>query len=381
MKILHIAPISLLSTDEVEHLKIGGLSKSVSSLSIGQSKNGHEIGVISTRESSNPFSKNIYWTSLGSKSLLSILINNPFKKIYTDFGKPDLIHAHDIYEIKQLVIIIYAIFHDIKVYMSPRGTLSEVAMSYNKIKKQLYLSLIFNFIVTKLEGFVALNEGEKQSIKKYFPKKKIVIIGNGVDEQTEFLSKNKKIYDNKKEDKYINICFLGRFEIHIKGLDILLESFLSYVNSRKFSKIRLILIGEHSIKRYNSKEFINQIEKSLINAKSLAVIEPLYNEEKLKALASSDIFVHPSRTEGMPNGVLEAMSLGLPCLVSPETNMGPFIQEADCGWIVKNTIDSYIRIFEEIELMTKEQLLLKGANGLDYSKKHLSWKAVAKVNY
>ena len=59
MKILHIAPISLLNTDEVEHLKIGGLSKSVSSLSIGQSKNGHEIGVISTRESSNPFSKNI----------------------------------------------------------------------------------------------------------------------------------------------------------------------------------------------------------------------------------------------------------------------------------------------------------------------------------
>ena len=381
MRILHIAPISLIHKDEEKHLKIGGLSKSVTSLALGQHLNDNQVGVVTTRESFNPFSVDIYWKSIGSLSVFALIKENPLQEIIKNFGKPDLIHAHDIYEIRQLIILLLAVSKGIKVYMSPRGTLSKVALNYKQIKKKAYLFLIFNFIASRIEAFVALNEGEKKSIMNFYPRKKIIIISNGVDEQTDFLEQNKYLYDQKINNQDINICFLGRFEIYIKGLDILLNSFLEYKNTNKNSKIRLTLIGAHSFKKLNSKEFINNIKLNLIDPSSLIVKDPLYNLEKLSALASADIFVHSSRTEGMPNGVLEAMSLQLPCLISPETNMGPIIENSKCGWVVNNNVKSYLEKFGEIESMTKESLALKGRNGQLYAKNYLTWKNVSNSEY
>jgi glycosyltransferase involved in cell wall biosynthesis len=123
------------------------------------------------------------------------------------------------------------------------------------------------------------------------------------------------------------------------------------------------------------------VKFNLKKPSSLIIKDPLYNKDKLIALASSDIFVHPSRTEGMPNGVLEAMSLALPCLISHETNMGPIIKESKCGWVVDNQVKSYVKKFEEIESITKQKLLAIGKNGQIYSKEHLTWKNVSKSKY
>jgi glycosyltransferase involved in cell wall biosynthesis len=49
-------------------------------------------------------------------------------------------------------------------------------------------------------------------------------------------------------------------------------------------------------------------------------------------LKASDVFIFPSRQEGMPNGVLEAMSCGLPCLVS---------RSAGTSEIVTHHVDGY----------------------------------------
>jgi poly(glycerol-phosphate) alpha-glucosyltransferase len=50
---------------------------------------------------------------------------------------------------------------------------------------------------------------------------------------------------------------------------------------------------------------------------NLVVADPAYGKEKWEILASADVFVHVSRWEASPPiAVLEAMAVGLPCLLS-----------------------------------------------------------------
>ena len=47
----------------------------------------------------------------------------------------------------------------------------------------------------------------------------------------------------------------------------------------------------------------------------------VYGDNKVKVLLDTDIFILTSRYEGMPMGVLEAWSYGIPCILSDGTNM------------------------------------------------------------
>ena len=93
MKILHLAPISFISDKRGNHLKIGGLSNSVIKLACGQLSNDLAVGIVTTRESLRAVSEDIYWKSIASKSLLNLILKDPFINILEDFGNPDVLHV------------------------------------------------------------------------------------------------------------------------------------------------------------------------------------------------------------------------------------------------------------------------------------------------
>jgi glycosyltransferase involved in cell wall biosynthesis len=64
-------------------------------------------------------------------------------------------------------------------------------------------------------------------------------------------------------------------------------------------------------------------------------------------LAGADVFVLPSRSEGLPLGPLEAAAHGLPLLVSPECNL-PEVAQCDAGSVVANDATALGRALAEI---------------------------------
>ena len=89
------------------------------------------------------------------------------------------------------------------------------------------------------------------------------------------------------------------------------------------------------------------------------------------------MFIQTSRFEGMPLGVLEACSYGLPCLVTEGTNLGKKLVENSAGWCSQN--DSY-SVAEAIAkcLSEKEKYAAYGHNGCAYVYKVFSWDVIAK---
>ena len=59
-----------------------------------------------------------------------------------------------------------------------------------------------------------------------------------------------------------------------------------------------------------------------------------------KIYAGCDIFLMPSRFEGHPTGLLEALAYGLPCIATTGSNMREEIELADAGWTADNDAES-----------------------------------------
>ena len=378
MKIIHIAGVRF--SKEKNHIIAGGISNSVPKLALAQVMNNNSVGIISTKKSDNPLANQIYWNSVSEISLIKLIFNDPFISIKNDFGLPEIIHTHDIYEIKAMPFIYYALKRNIKVYISPRGNLSETALSRNKFKKMIFLNLVFNFFARSIDGFVALNDGEKMIIQKRYKDNKVIVIGNGVENNQRWVSKYKNNYVQKMNKNIVNIGYLGRYEVHIKGLDLLMEAYSEYQKRVKEIKIKLTFIGDHS-KKTNSQKYFEDIQSKLKDSSMFNIGGPLFNDQKFEQLSKFDIFIHPSRSEGMPNAVLEAMSMGIPCMVTPGTNMGEIIEMSRSGWLINSSVDSILEFLLEIHSLPKNNLIEKGENSIKYTQNKLDWLTIGSLPY
>ena len=365
MKILHFANLKKNNKYQ-SYLRVGGPESSVLSLVRAQSKK-HHIGIINT---------NIIYEEKNKKfesfkinfNFLNFFYKNPFVKILKDFGKPNYLIIHEIYNFNIFPIIILSSFYNIKILISPRGTFSKIALRINKLKKLIFFKMFLNFFLHFIHGFIALNLGEKSQIKKLYKRKKIYIIPNGFEKKYSIKKKNSFISFNNE----IKIFYLGRFDFYIKGLDILLKEFETYLKKSKKRIVKLIFIGEHRKKfGFSSKELINNFNK--LNPKNKILVKgPYYGKKKFIEISKLDMLIQPSRSEGMPNTVLEAMSIGLPILATKYTNIVDILKKNRCGWEINHKKNNISNFLLNLENSNKKKLYQYGLNGLKYSHKKLN---------
>ena len=374
MNLLHVAPISKNLTS--------GLTNSVFNLAEAQSRNKNKVGIISSKKSDNFFSKKIKFIQVGENGLLNLIFFFSVNKLLNYFDDPDVIIFHDIYNLRQVVLMFKFAYKRKKIFITPRGAFSEVALNRSYLKKRLFLTFFLFPILKKIYGFIALNKNEKKQIKKIINDKKIIILSNGINDNRKIYEKLKSNYHAKQRNRFLNLGYLGRFDIHIKGLDILLEALITFQLKYKSKQIILTLIGDHVEKNeFSSKRYIELIRSKLLYPENLIVKGPYYSEKKWEELSKIDLLIQPSRTEGMPNSVLEAMSIAIPSCVTEFTNMGEIIRNANNGWVVELSSDSILHFFNELIGFSKKEILAKGLNGMKYAQKHLLWDSVCISDY
>lgn len=147
---------------------------------------------------------------------------------------------------------------------------------------------------------------------------------------------------NYHSDGNLKIVSLGRLEGE-KGHALLLES----IYNNKYKKnIEIHLIGDGS----QSKTLKSYAEKHDINC---IFYGALTNRDQIfNVLLYSDIFIIPSLTEGMPRALLEAMTIGLPCI---GTNVGGIPEVVEKSYLYEpkdfNTLNDLINgFYESVEL-------------------------------
>ena len=145
----------------------------------------------------------------------------------------------------------------------------------------------------------------------------------------------------------ITIGFAARIE-YLKGPLVLLDAFAEAL--QVFPGLRLIIAGKGALKRELARR-----------AHELGVASRCEFTTVYKGLAGRqsfmrrlDVFALPSLTEGTPNSIIEAMSLGLP-IVATEVGGIPDVVHSDGGILVspndpKALARAFVRLAEDSEL-------------------------------
>ena len=277
------------------------------------------------------------------------------------FNKPDIVIFHQVYAPEYIKISKVLRKEKIPYIIVPHGSLTTEAQKTKRMKK-IIGNIIFNPFVKGAAVIQCLSEKEKANTKIKVPK---------------FIGTNGCIIPSKQKQLFntdiIKFVYVGRLDYHIKGLDILLDAFKLLMDSPYKNKCELRIYGPDYQGRYAHVEQMIA-ERSLNDVVTLN--PPVFNTDKENVLLESDVFIQTSRTEGMPMGILEALSYGLPCLVTPGTTLGDHISDYDAGWVAlptpQDVLDKIICAIDDTSLYNN-----KSNNARILVRDNFSWEKIA----
>lgn len=240
------------------------------------------------------------------------------------FSNPDLVVFHEVYRVQYLSISRKIIERKIPYIILPHGELSKGSQSKKVIKKKLANLFVFNSFINNATAIQCLSDQEKNTT--LFKPHKFVGT-NGV-----IMPKIKKEMFN---DSGIKLLYIGRLDVDIKGLDLMIKAVSELSDVLLEANAKLYIYGPDIKGRFSEVESL--IQKHGV-ANIISLNHEIIKEDKEKELLSADIFIQTSRTEGMPLGILEALSYGVPCIITEGTALTKVVTEYDAGWSCKTNV-------------------------------------------
>jgi glycosyltransferase involved in cell wall biosynthesis len=208
----------------------------------------------------------------------------------------ELIHVHQ---------VLYPAFVSIligkKVLGKPvivKTASSGMTSDLTQLKKYPFGHFQANYLLKEMDCLVAVSQiSGKEFIKAGYPVSQIIYIPNGV----EISSKERR--QTREVKHVISTVRLSRE----KGIDVLLEAWAKVVLIE--GNVKLIVLGGGPLEVEMKKKAYSLGIYEYVNFKGFVDSVTEYYRD-------ADLFVLPSRAEGMSNALLEAMSYGMPCIAT-----------------------------------------------------------------
>ncbi|MBS1113636.1 MAG: glycosyltransferase [Nitrospirae bacterium] len=198
---------------------------------------------------------------------------------------------------------------------------------YNRDRK-IHRRMINRFLAGLTDKIIAVSETVGRDIIKYdsIPKNKIMVIYNGI-ETNRFLhmSNGSAVRTEFKIPSSVSVIgIVGRL-VHQKGHKYLLEAMVRI--KARFPGSMLLIVGDGPLKgELTAYARDRGLGKDVIFAGSRMDIPDL--------LSAMDIFVFPSFREGLGNALLEAMAAGKPIIATDVAPMREIINSEEVGILV-----------------------------------------------
>lgn len=291
-------------------------------------------------------------------------------KIEEKFGRPDFVHFHDIYEPFEIALARLMKRRGWRYIFSPHGGLQPYAQMRKSLKKAIGNFLFSDRFIRDAVAVHVLNDAESDAIARRFPHSRVFTIPNGVSDG--FL--HKAVIRSTLNKSELIFGFIGRIDIKHKGIDLLLEAVSKLQKEQDALKIRFVFAGPfHSQK--DEKAF-NMYLRRLRYPQMVEYKGVVLGEEKQQLIDSFDVFLHTSRHEGMPGAILEAMSRGIPCLVTPGTNMQEMIENCQGGWGCALNVNAIVEALSAISY-DRKGIAERGIAARTYVLDHFTWSKIA----
>jgi glycosyltransferase involved in cell wall biosynthesis len=189
----------------------------------------------------------------------------------------------------------------------------------------------------------------------WFPRRKAVTVYNGID-LTRF-APNPAFREEVRQELGIPASALvlgaiARFH-PVKNLDMAMRCFVRLAAELPERDLHLVFFGQGSEEQ---------------RLKAMAASSPVsgrihfrpFTTEPWKVLNALDVFVMPSRNEGLPFALLEAMATGCCPIATRVAGNAEVVQTPDVGWLVDLDEDAFLSAMRASTLMTDQQRAAMG---------------------
>jgi glycosyltransferase involved in cell wall biosynthesis len=302
-------------------------------------------------------------------------INRLIKKI-----KPNLVHVHF------TTATFTSILFRVKSYLY-WSTIHGLGMNSTNGVRQLLLTIVEHICFTRVDKIFVLNFNDYNYLQKSYRDK--VVKQNCLGMGCNILKYNLINFSSEMNNGLLNrleipqdsivISFIGRYT-KFKGFHIVIKTFMKLCIKNP-GKFKLLLMG--GVDPIHTTG-LSQIEKVFFN-ESEDIINIGFTNEVEKYLAITNIFIFPSKKEGLPTCILEALSMGVPVIAYDARGINDVILNHYNGILIPesnpilNEEDSFVEtIINLLEDKEKLDILKNNAliNRLKYSRDNFVYESI-----
>lgn len=318
-----------------------------------ESRQGNNLNQVSN--------KNIHFIPVKGISFFSIFSKYLFQNItmtVKEIQKADALIVR-LPSFLGIFVLILNLFFQKKYFIELVGDPQEALITSKKkvgflFKYFIYIFSAFNkFFVKKADGVIYVTQYDLQ---KRYPTKKLQTYASNVEVNIKPLNLSLDEYTLKNE-KNIKVGLIGSFNNEYKGIDTALKAI--HLLKQKDCIVQLHILGSGKLKDYY-----------LEMAKELKIAGQIYfdgslagGEAVLKWLKDLDLYIQPSRTEGLPRALIEAMSVGLPAVA---TKVGGIPELLPDEFLVPS--NNSLELAEKIKMLIHSQQLRYEQGKANYEK-------------
>jgi glycosyltransferase involved in cell wall biosynthesis len=304
----------------------------------------------------------------------SFKYSRPFSQwLEQNVSNYDVVHIHAVFNHACIAAARACLKHGVPYLIRPLGSLDPWSMKQKSLRKKVFWHGGIKKILTNAAAIHYTSNAEQQAVEESLGLNHGVVIPLGVNvtRKDDFAVVN----DLPEQFSFLSTCsyvlVLSRL-LPTKGLDVLLNAFLSLVKRQEFHTWRLVLAGD------GPADYVESLKRTVERhhaTKSVVFPGWLDGAKKAAALGNASLLALPSHHENFGLCVMESLVCGVPVLISPHVNLAPEIQAARAGWIAavdKNSLEAALTD----ALSSEHERFQRGKNGQELARRY-TWPTVA----
>ena len=265
-----------------------------------------------------------FHSQLGRSFKFSKPMSNWLKASVTEF---DLVHIHAVFNHACVAASRACLANAVPYVIRPLGTLEPWSLKQKPFRKRVFWRLRGEEM---LRGAVAVHyttSTEQRSVEHQFKLNNGIVIPLGIESEAREKMSDKSGAQELNGNPYVQV--LSRLHPK-KALDVLIDAFVDATADPELHKWRLLIAGEGDPDYVRSlRDLVQQADRR----QQIVFSGWLTGEAKWNALTKASLLALPSYQENFGLCVLEALTCGVPVLVSRHVNLADDVERAGAGWV------------------------------------------------
>jgi glycosyltransferase involved in cell wall biosynthesis len=285
----------------------------------------------------------------------------------------DILHVHGLWMFTSIAARLWSVRTRAPYLISPHGMLDPWALKHSRWKKRIVSALYELDHLRRATCLHALCDAELEAIRAFGLRNPVCVIPNGVAAVDRRTSHRAQWRSDMPENANV-LLYLGRLHPK-KGLESLLLAWSELHSSGDKAALNwyLVIAGWDQGSHRTTLEAI-ALRRGIRDR--VRFVGPQFGMEKDATFLSSDAFILPSLSEGMPMTVLEAWAYGLPVLMTPQCNLPEGFARGAALPVDPNR-EGIARQLKALFAMSDDCRRQLGARGLNLVRTRFNWAIIA----